>query len=63
MTGERDDLDDLVAHPERFPSGIPELAEKVRNMGFLFGIYESAGEITCQGLPGSLSTPIPNSPT
>jgi alpha-galactosidase len=63
MTVERDDADNLVAHPDRFPSGIPALAERVKDMGFLFGIYESAGEITCQGLPGSLSTSDPISPT
>ena len=56
MAGERDYKGDLVAHSERFPSGIADLAEKLHSMGFLFGIYESAGEITCQGLPGSLST-------
>jgi alpha-galactosidase len=56
LTNSRSKSGDLIAHPDRFPSGIPELAKTLHSMGFLFGIYESAGSATCQGLPGSLST-------
>jgi alpha-galactosidase len=57
MMNKRSRHGDLVAHPDRFPSGIPALADALHDMGFLFGIYESAGSHTCQGLPGSLSLP------
>ena len=57
MAHSRSNSGDLIAHPEQFPSGIPVLANNLHSMGFLFGIYESAGSITCQGLPGSLSIP------
>jgi len=55
MMNERNTKGDLVAHPHRFPGGIKRLADKIHEMGFLFGIYESAGSATCMGLPGSLS--------
>lgn len=45
-------------HPEDFPSGISPLAEYVHDRGLKFGIYSSAGTVTCQGYehgyPGSL---------
>jgi len=61
MDNIRTDSGDLIEHSTRFPSGIPALADKLHSMGFLFGIYESAGSATCQGLPGSLSTQSPKS--
>lgn len=45
---------ELVADADRFPSGIPALAEFVHSLGMRFGIYTDAGTATCQGLPGSL---------
>jgi alpha-galactosidase len=43
----------LQADPTRFPHGIKWLADQVHAMGLKFGIYESVGTTTCQGLPGS----------
>jgi alpha-galactosidase len=36
-----------------FPDGIPWLAAQVHALWLKFGLYESAGPITCTGLPGS----------
>ncbi|WP_211194981.1 glycoside hydrolase family 27 protein [Halorhabdus amylolytica] len=51
-----DELDDgyLRPHPEDFPSGIEALAEYVHDRDLKFGIYSSAGRVTCQGYPASL---------
>jgi alpha-galactosidase len=56
MANKRSRSGDLVPDRKRFPSGMKGLGEILHSMGFLFGIYESAGYITCQGLPGSLGT-------
>lgn len=42
------------ADAEKFPSGIPALADSLHASGLKFGLYTSAGTKTCQGLPGSL---------
>jgi len=44
----------LIPDAKTFPSGIKALADSVHDYGLKFGIYESAGFKTCQGLPGSL---------
>ena len=54
MADKRSTSGDLVPDPYRFPSGIKCLADEIHSMGMKFGIYESAGYITCQHLPGSL---------
>lgn len=36
----------------KFPSGIPALAEQVHSLGLKFGLYSDAGIKTCQGRPG-----------
>ena len=54
MANKRSKKGDLVPDRKRFPSGMKGLGEILHSLGFLFGIYESAGDITCQGLPGSL---------
>lgn len=50
---ERDEDGNLVPDPEKFPSGIKDLADKLHAMGFKFGIYGDAGKTTCAGYPGS----------
>ncbi len=37
---------------QRFPSGIPALADYVHSLGLKFGIYEDIGTETCGGFPG-----------
>ena len=45
----------LVADPERFPSGIKALADYVHEKGLKFGLYTDAGSEDCvSGAPGSL---------
>ncbi|MBP2334038.1 alpha-galactosidase [Saccharothrix coeruleofusca] len=46
----------LVPDPVRFPNGIKALADYVHAKGLKFGIYTSAGTMTCStiGFPGSL---------
>jgi alpha-galactosidase len=50
----RDARGDIVADPERFPSGIKALAEYVHSRGLKFGIYSDAGSKTCAGRPAGL---------
>ncbi|MGI5158395.1 lectin [Microbispora sp. CA-102843] len=45
---------DLVADPQKFPSGIKALADYVHSKGLKLGIYSSAGTTTCAGYPASL---------
>lgn len=48
----RDATGNIVADPQRFPSGIKVLADYVHSIGLKFGIYSDAGSKTCQGRPG-----------
>lgn len=50
---ERDAQGNLVAHPEKFPSGMKALGDWLHARGFKFGIYGCAGTKTCAGFPGS----------
>jgi len=43
----------LVADPERFPSGIPALADYMHQRGLKLGIYGDAGTHTCGGYAGT----------
>ncbi len=49
----RDEKGNIVADPQRFPSGIKALAAYVHGKGLKFGIYSDIGTKTCQGRPGS----------
>jgi alpha-galactosidase len=49
---ERDADGNLVADPERFPSGIAALADYVHARGLKLGIYTDVGTKTCAGYPG-----------
>lgn len=50
----RDARGEIVADPQRFPSGIKALADYVHSLGLKFGIYSDAGSKTCEGRPGGL---------
>ncbi len=52
MTMERDANGQLVADPEKFPSGMKALADYIHGLGLKFGIYNCAGTKTCAGFPG-----------
>jgi alpha-galactosidase len=50
----RDKDGNILADPQRFPSGIKALADYVHSAGLKFGIYSDVGTKTCAGRPGSL---------
>jgi len=54
MAPERDPNGDFVADPDKFPSGMKALADRIHALGLRFGIYTDAGTKTCQDLPASL---------
>lgn len=43
----RDADDMLVADPTKFPNGMKYVSDRIHEMGMLFGMYSSAGEMTC----------------
>ena len=45
---------EIIADRSKFPSGIASLAEYVHSKNLLFGLYSSAGNVTCAKRPGSL---------
>jgi alpha-galactosidase len=49
----RDATGNIVADPQRFPSGIKALADYIHSKGLKFGIYSDAGTQTCAHRPGS----------
>jgi alpha-galactosidase len=50
----RDKDGNIVADPQRFPSGMKALSDYVHSLGLKFGIYSDAGAKTCAGRPGGL---------
>lgn len=48
----RDENGEIVCDPERFPHGMKYVADYVHSKGLKFGIYSSAGTVTCQRRPG-----------
>jgi alpha-galactosidase len=54
MAPERDRNGDFVADPDKFPSGMKTLADRIHALRLRFGIYTDAGTKTCQDLPASL---------
>src|SRR5579875_639203 len=53
MAGTRAADGQLQADPTRFPHGMAWLASQLHGMGLKLGVYESFGDTTCQGKPGS----------
>ena len=51
---DRSPAGDLVPMPLQFENGIASLTEKLHAMGFRFGIYACASELTCGSRAGSL---------
>ena len=50
----RDENNMIVPDNVTFPNGIEPLVKYAHRKGLYFGLYSSAGNITCQGRPGSL---------
>ena len=53
MADRRDPDGNLVADPNKFPSGMKAIADYVHARGLKFGIYQDRGHSTCMKLPGS----------
>ncbi|RFU35761.1 hypothetical protein B7463_g548, partial [Scytalidium lignicola] len=51
---ERDNTGHWRADLTKFPHGMKYVADTLHDRGLLFGMYSSAGELTCAGYPGSL---------
>lgn len=52
--GGRDKYNNIIADPEKFPSGIKALADYVHGKGMKLGIYSDAAPLTCAGYTASL---------
>lgn len=50
---QRDEKGRLVASREKFPSGMKAVSDYVHGKGLKFGMYSSAGSLTCAGYPAS----------
>jgi alpha-galactosidase len=37
----------LIEDPVKFPSGMRYVSDEVHKLGLLYGMYSSAGELTC----------------
>ncbi|CAI7648274.1 unnamed protein product [Penicillium glandicola] len=53
MANDRASNGSLQWNTDKFPHGIPWLANYMKSKGFYLGIYEDSGNLTCGGYPGS----------
>ena len=52
--GGRDNKNNIIPDPKKFPSGIKPLADYVHTKGMKLGIYSDAAQLTCAGYTASL---------
>lgn len=52
--GGRDNKNNMIPDPRKFPSGMKALAEYVHSKGLKLGIYSDAAQLTCAGFTASL---------
>ncbi|MGB3236547.1 MAG: glycoside hydrolase family 27 protein, partial [Ferruginibacter sp.] len=52
--GGRDNKNNMLADPVKFPSGIKALAKYMHDRGLKLGIYSDAAQLTCAGYTASL---------
>lgn len=52
--GGRDNKNNMIADPVKFPSGIKALAKYMHDRGLKLGIYSDAAQLTCAGYTASL---------
>ena len=52
--GGRDNRNNIIADPDKFPNGIKALADYVHSKGLKIGIYSDAAPLTCAGYTASL---------
>ena len=53
--GGRDNRNNIIPDPKKFPSGIKALADYVHSKGLKLGIYSDAAPLTCAGYTASLN--------
>lgn len=44
----------IIVDKKKFPKGMEYMSSQIHDMGFLYGMYSSAGEMTCARFEGSL---------
>lgn len=54
MLKERDAHGHMISDPKTFPSGMKALGDYIHSKGLYYGIYSSAGNMTCERRAGSL---------
>lgn len=52
--GGRDNKNNLIPDPAKFPSGVPALAQYLHSRGLKLGMYSDAAQLTCAGYTASL---------
>lgn len=52
--GGRDNKNNMIADPQKFPSGIKALSKYLHDRGLKLGIYSDAAQLTCAGYTASL---------
>lgn len=52
--GGRDNKNNIIPNPDKFPSGMKALVDYVHDKGMKIGIYSDAAPLTCGGYTGSL---------
>ncbi len=57
MQKDRDAQGNLQPDPGRFPQGIAPVVQTIHELNLRFGIYETAGYVTCDGFAGSGQSP------
>jgi hypothetical protein len=55
LLANRDANSHLIVDPVKFPNGMKTMGDNLHNLGLKFGIYNSAGTMTCQKLAGGLT--------
>ena len=53
--GGRDNRNNIIPDPKKFPSGIKALADYIHSLGMKLGIYSDAAPLTCAGYTASLN--------
>ena len=46
--------DTIIPDYKKFPNGMKDVADKIHKLGLKYGMYSSAGTMTCGRYPGSL---------
>jgi alpha-galactosidase len=55
LLANRDGNGHMIVDSTKFPKGMKEMGDYLHGLGLLFGLYNSAGTMTCQKLAGGLT--------